>query len=400
MDFFVFSDKITCMKNYDVIIIGAGAAGLSAAGQICTHGGKVLILEMGATPARKVMASGGGRCNITNTSANYQRYFGKNPQFVHSALTQVSPQNILDWAYKNKIKLIQKTPGRYFCADGAGKVVDALLNDARGADIFYNANITSIEKTDNQFIINRQFIADALIIATGGTSFPVLGVSDAGQKIAKQFGHKIIPLRPALCAIAIRDANSELAGISIPAKIKIGKNIISDDLLFTHFGIGGPAAYRASLYNLDNGFEINMLPDINLYEYLRNAKQTNGRKNLSTVLSELLPTRIAKSIAQNNISNIADIKDKTLQEIAQNVNHYYVPSDKIKLHGMQSAEVVRGGVDVNDISSKTMESQICSGLFFAGEVMDIAGDLGGFNLQWAWSSGRVAGINAVCKKSE
>ena len=388
------------MENYDVIIIGAGAAGLSAAGQICTHGGKVLILEMGATPARKVMASGGGRCNITNTSANYQRYFGKNPQFVHSALTQVSPQNILDWAYKNKIKLIQKTPGRYFCADGAGKVVDALLNDARGADIFYNANITSIEKTDNQFIINRQFIADALIIATGGTSFPVLGVSDAGQKIAKQFGHKIIPLRPALCAIAIRDANSELAGISIPAKIKIGKNIISDDLLFTHFGIGGPAAYRASLYNLDNGFEINMLPDINLYEYLRNAKQTNGRKNLSTVLSELLPTRIAKSIAQNNINNIADIKDKTLQEIAQNVNHYYVSSDKIKLHGMQSAEVVRGGVDVNDISSKTMESKICSGLFFAGEVMDIAGDLGGFNLQWAWSSGRVAGINAVCKKSE
>ncbi|MBR5625661.1 MAG: aminoacetone oxidase family FAD-binding enzyme [Alphaproteobacteria bacterium] len=400
MDFFVFSDKIACMENYDVIIIGAGAAGLSAAGQICTHGGKVLILEMGATPARKVMASGGGRCNITNTSANYQRYFGKNPQFVHSALTQVSPQNILDWAYKNKIKLIQKTPGRYFCADGAGKVVDALLNDARGADIFYNANITSIEKTDNQFIINRQFIADALIIATGGTSFPVLGVSDAGQKIAKQFGHKIIPLRPALCAIAIRDANSELAGISIPVKIKIGKNIISDDLLFTHFGIGGPAAYRASLYNLDNGFEINMLPDINLYEYLRNAKQTNGRKNLSTVLSELLPTRIAKSIAQNNINNIADIKDKTLQEIAQNVNHYYVSSDKIKLHGMQSAEVVRGGVDVNDISSKTMESKICSGLFFAGEVMDIAGDLGGFNLQWAWSSGRVAGINAVCKKSE
>lgn len=388
------------MKRYDAIIIGAGAAGLAAAGQICANGGRALVLEMGGAPARKVMASGGGNCNITNTAANYNRYFGKNPNFVRSALSQVPPADILTWAEKHNIKLYQKTPGRYFCSNGAGVVVDALTHDARKADILYNENVTSVEKENDLFVVNKKFASDALVIATGGISFPVLGVSDMGYKIAKQFGHKIVPVRPALCAIVINDVNSELSGITIDAQVKVGREIICDSMLFTHFGIGGPLAYRASLYDLDNGIEINLLPNLDLYEHLRKEKQSHGRKKLAGILSELLPTRIAKWIAQNDVRNIADIKDTELKQISMKVCNWFIPKEKLKLHGMHAAEVVRGGIDVNDISSKTMESKICSGLFFAGEVMDIAGDLGGFNLQWAWASGRVAGINAYKRKNE
>ena len=187
---------------------------------------------------------------------------------------------------------------------------------------------------------------------------------------------------------------SDFSGISVPAEIQIEKNKIYDDLLFTHMGIGGPAAYRASLYNLDNGITINLLPKTNLMSVLANIKRSNGRKQISTVLSEYLPSRIAKFIAQNDTRNIADIKNTDLEQFVTNVSNIYIPADNLKLHSMASAEVVRGGISTKDISSKTMESKLCAGLYFTGEVLDITGDLGGFNLQWAWASGFVAGKNA------
>lgn len=381
------------MKQYDVIIIGAGAAGLSAGATAIARGKSVLIMDMGDGPARKVLASGGGRCNITNTAAGRDRYFGQNPDFVRGALSRVTPYDILKWADSHKLKLTQKEPGRYFCEDGSMAVVNALMHDVRGADIKYNCTIDRISKTNNIFWVNG-YCATSVIIATGGTSFGTLGVSDAGQKIAKSFGHKIIPMRPGLCALAISGATPELAGITLDAEITIGKKRIADSLLITHFGIGGPATYRASLHDLKEGIRINLAPGIDVLNLLREAKQTQGRKNVATILGTILPTRIAKWVAGNTTCNIADIKDNELKNIAKNIQDIDVPANKIKYHTLASAEVVCGGVCTDEISSKTMESKLCSGLFFAGEVMDIAGDLGGFNLQWAWASGRVAGDNA------
>lgn len=381
------------MKQYDVIIIGAGAAGLSAAGVALGAGKRVLVLEMGNTPARKVAISGGGRCNITNADANVARYFGKNPDFVRGALSRYTPYDVLQWCKNHNLKIEEKTTGRFFCADGAGAVVQALIQDSQDADIRYDTQVSDVKKINDMFVVNG-FSAPSIIVATGGISWGAAGVSEAGYKIAKKFGHKIVPVRPALCALKISGANPDLAGITLDAEITIGKRTLRDSLLLTHFGIGGPLAYRASVNNLSDGFYLNLLPDIDVAEYLKKQKNLCGNKSIISVLSDILPKRIVKKIIGVNIKNIADISYKEIEQIAQKISKIFIPSDKMRLHGLSAAEVVRGGVDTEDISSKTMESKLCSGLFFAGEVLDVAGDLGGFNLQWAWASGYVAGTNA------
>ncbi|MBQ8041877.1 MAG: aminoacetone oxidase family FAD-binding enzyme [Alphaproteobacteria bacterium] len=381
------------MKQYDVIIIGAGAAGLSAAAVATARGRRVAVFDMGDAPARKVQLSGGGNCNITNMAAGRDRYFGQNPDFVRGALSRVSPTDILAWAQGHNLQPFEKGTGRYFCAAGADAVVRALMQDAETADFYWNTKITNIKKENELFYVN-QYCARSVIVATGGISFDRLGVSDAGYQIAKSVGHKIVPVRPALCALALAGFTNELAGISLDAKITIGRNVVRDSLLFTHVGIGGPATYRASLYDLDDGIKINLMPDIDACELLRDAKRTQGRKSVVGILSEHMPARAAKWIADDDNRNIADIKDADIAQFANNVNNLYFARDQIKYHSMHSAEVVRGGVAVDAVSSKTMESKLCSGLFLVGEVLDIAGDLGGFNLQWAWASGRVAGENA------
>ena len=385
------------MKQYDVIIIGAGAAGLAAAGELVTRGRRVLILDMCASPARKVAVSGGGKCNITNMAASATRYFGKNPNFVRGALSRVGPTDILQWCERYKLKLYEKEPGRYFCADGADAVIDALGRDAMGADIKFNHNVNNVNKRDDEFIVvanGTEFCSKSLIVATGGISFGTLGVSDTGYKIAKQFGHEIVPVRPALCAMAVPMFGADLAGISIKAEISVGREKICDDMLITHFGIGGPAVYRASVRDLSNGITINLCPDCDIFSALKDAKQKNGKRNISTILAEHLPVRIAKYFSHADMRNIADWRDTEIRTIATNINNMHIDAHDIKLHNLQSAEIVRGGVSTDNISSKTMESKNCPGLFFVGEVLDIAGDLGGFNLQWAWASGRVAGQNA------
>ncbi len=383
------------MKKYDVIVIGAGAAGLTAARAALARGRNVAIFDMGTTPARKVMASGGGRCNITNAAATYDRYFGKNPDFVRSALARVRPGDILDWATQNNIGITEKAAGQYFCTNGAGAVVDALIRDVRGADIYTDTPVTAVTKPADTFVINTKrgdFGAPSLVIATGGVSFPTLGVSDFGFRVAKQFGHRIVPPRPALCAIVTGAVPSEMAGIALPVEIDVDGEKIVDSMLVTHHGLGGPAIYRATVRNA-NEFHINMLPGVDVAQWLREQKRTSGRRSLGNVLGAKLPTRIATWIAGDlRDKNIADIRDVDIVQMGRRISDFHIT--EFKYHGMAAAEITRGGVDTHDVSSKTMESKIVTGLFFAGEVLDIAGDLGGFNLHWAWASGRIAGENA------
>ncbi len=385
------------MQKYDMIIIGAGAAGIVAAATATARGRRVAVLDIGARPARKVMVSGGGRCNFTNDAVSRDRYFGENPDFVRGAIARVTPCDILDWARGHGLEWTEKSPGQYFCTNGAAAIVNALRQDAQDADIILGVRVCNVAYESNEFIINTssgKYYAQSVIIATGGISFPALGVSDAGYLIAKKFGHKIIPIRPALCAIATNVFRGAPAGLSMPAEITIGTETIMDSMLITHFGIGGPAVYRATVRNISDGITVNIMPGINAYEFLRDARMKTGRKSLQTVLATHIPARMAQWIAGANNKNIADYNDAELTKISDKINRMHIPYDKIRLHGMPSAEVVRGGVSTDKISSKTMESKIRPGLFFAGEVLDIAGDLGGFNLHWAWASGRVAGNNA------
>ena len=386
------------MVIYDVAVVGAGASGLMAASQALKNGRTVAIIEMGNMPGRKISVSGGGHCNITNLSATFDRYYGSNPQFVRSALAQFKPSDMIDWAKAHGIELYEKTPGRYFCKTSAKDVVVALMSDLVAADIFYNTIVIDIsKKSDDIFYVhtNKQTIcARAVIIATGGISYPTLGVSELGYKIAKRFKHKIIPIRPTLCPIRI--ANNpfvNFSGVSIPVSLTVENNIIYDDLLFTHTGIGGPAVYRTSLYDISGGIHINILPNINIYDVFITAKKNNGRKQIVGILCECLPNKIAKYIAKNDTRNIADIKDAELKQIAASIHDIYLSGDLIKPHNFSVAEVTYGGISTTEISSKTMESKLCSGLYFTGEVLDITGDLGGFNLHWAWASGFVAGNN-------
>lgn len=385
------------MKVYDVIIVGAGAAGLTAARTAEAQNKQVLILEMGNTAARKVEISGGGGCNITNSAVSYGRYFGENSRFVYSAISKTTPTDILFWATQHNLQPIEKTTGRFFCAAGAGAVKDALLDDIKKSQIIYNACVNHIEKQNNLFCIcsnQSKYYAKSVIVATGGISFDTVGVSDVGYKIAKSFGHKIVPVRPALCAMKNNYFPTDFAGISVPVEIRIEKRTITDTMLFTHFGIGGPAIYRASLHNISDGFYINMLPDINVSEILMTAKQTCGKKTVAGVISQYLPARVAKWIAGNDIRKIADITKDEIRIISEKIHKIFITGDSIALYSMKTAEVVRGGVATDMISSKTMESKLCKNLFFVGEVLDIAGDLGGFNLHWAWASGGIAGMSA------
>lgn len=381
------------MKIFDTIIIGAGAAGLMAAIQLTQRKKSILILDMGDNPARKIAISGGGNCNFTNMRADHTHYFGKNPRFVMSALSQFSPRDTLNWVKSHDIEYVEKEPGRYFCKNGANEIVNGLLCDIGNTPIKYNTNVIDLEKTGDIFVMktdNGVFNALSVIVATGGVSYPHLGVSDIGQKIAKKFGHKIEPIRPALCAIKTKSFGTDLAGISLPVEITVGKQKIADNLLFTHFGIGGPAVYRATVIN-SKEMVINFAPEIDAFETLKNLKQKNGKKSVSNIIATILPNKLAHFLCDDT-RNIADIRDSELKQIANTINHFEI-NDGTAI-GFQSAEVMIGGISTDKISSKTMESVLCAKLYFVGEVLDVAGDLGGFNIQWAFSSGFVAGNNA------
>lgn len=381
-------------KYFKSIIIGAGASGLMCAEHIA-DGGSVLILEKQSQIAAKVKISGGGKCNFTNLGVTHNNYVCANKHFVKSALARFTPQDIVKILQQYHIKYEERFNQQMFSFD-ANEIVNMLLKRCleKNVKIQTDCLVGSIIKENNLFKIETNFgcfVCDNLIIATGGISCSKLGSTDFGYKIARQFGHKIINPRPALVGFMaqpeIRDFCSDLTGVSVPVTIIIDKKKISRDLLFTHWGISGPAALNASLYWLNGQtFYIDFLNGKSFYGLL----EKQSKKTISQIMNNILPTRLVKKIIGELDCNIDNLSNKNKQILNDKFTNFaFTPQ---KTMGFNRAEVTVGGVDVSQISSQTMESRLCPRLFFIGEVLDVTGELGGFNLHWAWASAKAVKI--------
>lgn len=375
-------------KHFTSIIIGAGASGLMCAAHLA-ESGSVLVLEKNPAAAAKVKISGGGKCNFTNLGAASGNYLCNNPHFVKSALARFTPQDILKILQQNHIKYEERQNQQMF-AFSTAEIADMLLQNCQKKNVKIQTKclINSISKQDDIFKIETNsgfFSCSNLIVATGGISYPKIGATDMGYKIAKQFGHKIINPRPALVGLIaqtdLRSFCSELAGVSVPVTITIDKKKICNDLLFTHMGISGPAVLNASLYwqNGQNLF-IDFLNGTNFDDLLQNQ----AKKNISQIVSNILPLHLAKKLIGSMDCKIENLSNKNKLLLKERLTRFaFVP---LKTMGFDKAEVTAGGIDVSQISSQTLESKLCPHLFFIGEVLDVTGELGGFNLHWAWAS--------------
>lgn len=381
-------------KYFKSIIIGAGASGLMCAEHIATEEG-VLILEKQPQIAVKVKISGGGKCNFTNLGVTHNNYVCANKHFVKSALARFTPQDIVKILQQNHIKYEERFNQQMF-AFNANEIANMLLKRCleKNVKIVTNCLINNVVKENNLFKIETNsgyYICDNLIVATGGVSYPKIGSTDFGYKIARQFGHKIINPRPALVGFIaqpeIRDFCSDLTGVSVPVTITMNKKKISRDLLFTHWGISGPAALNVSLYWLNGQtFYIDFLNGKSFYGLL----EKQSKKTISQIMNNILPTRLVKKIIGELDCNIENLSNKNKQILNDKFTNFaFTPQ---KTMGFNRAEVTAGGVDVSQISSQTMESKLCPRLFFIGEVLDVTGELGGFNLHWAWASAKAVKI--------
>lgn len=383
-------------KLFDAIIIGAGASGVFCAQAAALRGRKIAVLDHNDQALKKVKISGGGRCNFTNLNASAKNYVSENSHFAISALQQFSAHDLLDFLEKQSLSFQEKAPGQLFCANSSQEIINVLNKKSKAASFFFSIKIKSVTH-ENNFIISTslgEFEAPSLVIATGGASYSVLGASEFGYQLAKQFGHKIIPFKPALVPFNLDNElmkkTIKLKGIALPAKVSCGEFEVVEQILFTHFGLSGPAILQASLYwSKNQPVEIDLLPQQNAAEFLLQQKRNNIKKKISSLLKAFFPDRIIEFLLEEQDQFIAEIADKKIQEIGKRINHWQIVP--IGTQGFKLAEVTKGGVDVNEISSKTFESCKINGLYFIGEVLDVTGQLGGFNLQWAWSSGWVCG---------
>lgn len=376
------------------IVIGAGASGLMCAAHIADDG-SVLILEKQSQIAAKVKISGGGRCNFTNLGVASANYFCANKHFVKSALARFTPQDIVKILQQNHLKFEERQNGQLFAfsaADVAGMLWKRCAE--KKVKLQTNCEINKVSRVNDIFRIETNcgvFICENLIVASGGVSYPKIGATDLGYKIAGQFGHKIINPHPALVGLVapavIRSFFSELAGISVSVIITVDKKKICGDLLFTHLGISGPAVLNASLY-WQNGQKL-YIDFLNGHSFEKLAEQ-QSKKSVSQILSTVLPAKFAKRLVVGLDCNIENLSNKNKQILNDRLNNYaFTPQ---KTMGFDRAEVTVGGVDVSQISSQTMESKLCPHLFFIGEVLDVTGELGGFNLHWAWASANAVKI--------
>lgn len=390
------TDKGTEM-DFDVIIIGAGASGTACAAAASQRGLKTAVLEHCAAGLNKVRISGGGKCNFTNLNAEASAYVSQNSKFALSALRQFSQHDFIKMMHDEKIAYYEKTQGQLFCRDSSDAIIKMLQKQAKKAKFFYNMRIGNIEKNGEIFEVTangKVFTSGSLVIACGGASYPNIGATEDGYKIAKKFSLKVIPYKPALVPLNLDNETMKktlaLKGIALDAEVRCNKFCIRENILFTHFGLSGPAILQASLYwNKGDVIRINFLPEENAQAFLLQAKEQTPQKKISSVLKTRFPDRFVNFLLEGKDGNIGETSNKTLAALAEKTGNWQtVP---VGTQGFRLAEVTAGGVDTNEISSQTMEAKKVKGLFFIGEVLDITGRLGGYNLQWAWSSGFTAG---------
>jgi hypothetical protein len=383
----------------DTLILGAGAAGMMCAAHA---GGRVLIIDHAKAPGEKIRISGGGRCNFTNLHCAPENFLSGNPHFCKSALKRYSQWDFIDLLAAHKIAWHEKTLGQLFCDHSARDIITMLRAEMTkaGAELWLKTSLMEVSHTGTHFIAaletegtRRTVTARNLVVATGGKSIPAMGATGQAYDIARQFGHTVTETRPALVPLTFSpNPFNALSGTALPARVSNQRTSFDEAVLFTHRGLSGPAILQISSYWRE-GEEIilNLCPDDTLYDSLRAQRQTEGRRNLTTELARHLPQRLVAHLADElRLSgNLADQSDTRLAEITHALSHWHLKPTGSE--GYRTAEVTLGGVDTEGLSSQTLHSKTQPGLYFIGEAVDVTGWLGGFNFQWAWSSGWAAG---------
>jgi hypothetical protein len=385
------------MLSVDVLIIGAGAAGLMCAIEAGKRGRQVVVIEHARKAAEKIRISGGGRCNFTNLHASPEHYLSQQPRCCVSALSRYTAQDFISMVEKHGIAYHEKTLGQLFCDGSSQQIIDMLFEECRAAAVTIRVQTTieEVGKPDGRFRVRTnagEFCCESLVVASGGLSIPKMGASGLGYQIARQFDLAIVPTRAALVPFTLTEAQLErwktLAGVAVEAEVQCGKQRFREGLLFTHRGLSGPAILQISSYWMPNEpVRLNLAPSQDAAALLIQAKTAQPRQEAATFLSTLLPKRLAQRIAERHL--LIELTDKELRQLGSAVNDWRIVPHGTE--GYRTAEVTIGGVDTAELSSKTMESRKVSHLYFIGEVVDVTGHLGGYNFQWAWASGYIAG---------
>ncbi|MEW6999296.1 NAD(P)/FAD-dependent oxidoreductase [Colwelliaceae bacterium BS250] len=391
------------LEHVDVLVVGAGAAGLMCALNAGYRGRSVAVVDMGKKPGRKIIISGGGRCNFTNQNAEPSNYLCKNPHFVKSALSRYTQYDFIDMVERHGVEYHHKALGQLFCDDSAHNIVDMLLTECEwaGVQIHLQSEVLKVSQTDSGFIVTttgKDYQCQSLVIAAGGLTMPKLGATPIGYKIAEQFNLTVLPTCAALVPFTLQDSDKQkfdgLSGISVDTEVtSVSGDSFRENILFTHRGLSGPAILQISSYwKAGQSVSINLLPDVVLSEKLEEFRKESPQRALKTALSHLLPKRLIERLYDAQELPDKPLNQLTHSEIEQLDQYFHQWQIKPNgTEGYRTAEVTLGGVDTDELSSKTMESKKVSGLYFIGEVADVTGWLGGYNFQWAWSSGWAAG---------
>lgn len=389
------------MDNFDVVIIGAGAAGLMCAIEAGKRGRKVLVIDHANKAGKKILMSGGGRCNFTNYSIEAENYISSNPHFCKSALSRFNQWHFLELINQYQIPFHARAHGQLFCDHSAKDILAMLLSESNknAVSIELNSPVKQINTEHERFIVQtsrQQLHCQSLVIATGGLSIPKMGATPFGYQVAEQFGIAIIPTRAGLVPFTWQDLDkirfTDLSGIAIAVVVSNETISFEENLLFTHRGLSGPAILQISSYwNPGETIEINLLPDLDLFEVLLSKRREHSNSQIGTVLTSFLPKKLIRALCKNELleTPLQNCSDMQINQVVKQLQQWIIKPNATE--GYRTAEVTVGGVSCDEISSKTLESTKVKGLYFVGEVLDVTGWLGGYNFQWAWSSGWCAG---------
>ncbi|MDE2249002.1 MAG: NAD(P)/FAD-dependent oxidoreductase [Xanthomonadaceae bacterium] len=389
----------------DVLIIGAGAAGLMCAIAAGQRGRRVLLVDHANKAGKKILMSGGGRCNFTNLGVSPANYLSANPHFAKSALARYTPRDFIALVDKHRIAWHEKELGQLFCDDSSKQIVRMLLDEcaAAGVAVEVGCGVQRVRKTPEGFSVataRGEVHAESLVVATGGLSIPGMGATGFGYELARQFGHQVLPTRAGLVPLTLSGKHQEhyqdLAGVAVPmVEASVGRQGFRGGLLFTHRGISGPSILQVSSYwQPGDDLRIDLLPDLDVGAWLTEQRVARPLAELKTVLGDGLPKRLAQRLCEQWLGNrpMRQYRDAELAQVGAQLKAWPITASGSE--GYRTAEVTLGGVDTDGLSSSTMQSKQVPGLYFIGEVVDVTGWLGGYNFQWAWASGQAAGAVA------